>query len=381
MIAALHADSLPWDLIERSRAFITGVYTDPAPQRPGVLMHFPPPTERPPPPSGLTRHQQNAWTQLEGLRHRPVGYDDFVPALATGAGTCAMATAFGCPEVQQGGVSWVEPVIADLAHIDRLRPPALTAGRLGDVLEQTRAFAADADPRLAVRIMDFQSPFTTCEQMLGSERFFTMPCDDPRRLHALMDVVTDFAIAFFKAQTAAAGDNVCPGSWPTFWFPRAAGIQMSDDNMVNVAPEVYDEFVVPYNNRIAEAFGGLFLHSCTIREANLPSLRKLRRLTGINCDVSSSVSAARLLEAFGRDVVVAPHAYINTGTAFANYGEFVAHALDGWRPGLRLFIHPCSVMYLPAASRELPFDRQEVEAELARHGITAGPRSERAGRR
>ena len=118
------------------------------------------------------------------------------------------------------------------------------------------------------------------EQMLGSSAFF------------LMDVVTDFAIDFFAAQIEAAGPNCCPGIWPSFWFPRRAGIQMSDDNLVNVSPEVYAEFVVPYNNRVSEAFGGIFLHSCTIKEACLPVLHDLTGLTGINCDISTSVSTA-----------------------------------------------------------------------------------------
>ncbi len=234
-----------------------------------------------------------------------------------------------------------------------------------------------ADERLPIRVMDFQSPFTTVEQMLGSETFFLMPYDEPARLHALMDVVSDFCIEFFRAQMAAAGANCCPGVWPSFWFPQCAGIQMSDDNMVNVSPAVYDEFVVPYNNRVAEAFGGLFLHSCTIQETNLPSLRRMPRLTGINCDVSSGVSAAQLLEAFGDEVVIGPHAYINTNTRYRDYTAFMRSALEGWRPGKRLFIHPCSVLYQPERAAEIPFSLDESRAVLetlpgwrAAHGRT-----------
>jgi len=230
-------------------------------------------------------------------------------------------------------------------------------------------YAEFADERMPIRVMDFQSPFTTVEQMLGSELFFTMPYDEPKRLHAIMDVVTDFAIAFFLAQRAAAGPNACPGIWPPLWFPREAGIQMSDDNLVNVSPEVYEEFVVPYNNRIADAFGGLFLHSCTITEPALPALKKLRRLTGVNCDISTSVSTERLLQEFGAHTVVAPHAYINTNTDFRDYGAFMRATLSGWRPGLRLFVYPCSVLYQPSTSRELRF--QEAETRAVLEGIPA----------
>jgi hypothetical protein len=354
----------PWHRIEATQGFITDLFAGPPPPRPGVLMHLASPPA-PPPPPGLTEFQRQVWTASEALRGRPLGADDWVPTLGTGAGTCAMATAFGCEESQTNGVYWVKPSIGSPEEIDRLRKPPITAGKLGWVLERTRAYAEYADPRLPIRIMDFQSPFTTVEQLLGSETFFLMPYDHPRRLHALMDLVTDFAIEFFQAQMAAAGPTCCPGIWPTIWFPKCAGIQMSDDNLVNVSPAVYEEFVLPYNNRIADAFGGLFLHSCTIREEHLANIRRHRRLTGVNCDISTSVPVARLLEVFGQDIVVAPHAYINTHTNFQNYREFMDHCLEGWRPGLRLFIHPCSVMYLPAQAREIPFNQAEVEQALA----------------
>ncbi len=361
-------DDLDWGRIAATQAFITRLFSGPAPDRPGCLVHAAPLSEpRPrPAPDGLTPAQRQVWDASDGLRRRHLGGDDFVPTLGTGAGTCAMATAFGCEETRESNVYWVKPVITAAEQIDRLRKPPVTAGRLGGVLEQTRAYAEFADERLPIRVMDFQSPFTTVEQMLGSELFFLMPYDDPARLHALMDIVTDFAIDFFRAQMAAAGPACCPGIWPSLWFPRCAGIQMSDDNLVNVSPAVYDEFVVPYNNRIAAAFGGLFLHSCTIKEANLPSIHKHQGLTGLNCDISTSVTTARMLREFGERIVVAPHAYINTDTNFANYTEFMQAVLSDWRPGLRLFIHPCSVMYIPKTAREIRFAEAEVRAELER---------------
>jgi hypothetical protein len=364
----LRLDDYPWDAVARTQAFITRLFAGPAPDRPGGIVHAALLSPEPalPAPEGLTEWQRQAWNAAESIRRRPLGGDDFVPTLDTGAGTSALATAFGCREEERSGVRWVAPCIRDACEIDHIRKPDVTAGRLARVLEQTRAFAEYADERLPIRIMDFQSPFTTVEQMLGSDRFFLMPYDEPGRLKALMDLVTDFAIEFFRAQMAAAGPSGCPGIWPPIWFPRAAGIQMSDDNLVNVSPETYEEFVVPYNNRIAEAFGGLFLHSCTIREAHIPAIAKLKGLTGINCDISSSVTAARLLEAFGTTCVVAPHAYINTDAHFPNHAAFVWASLEGWRPGRRLFVYPCTVLYQPSQAREIPFDAAAVRTVLER---------------
>jgi hypothetical protein len=140
---------------------------------------------------------------------------------------------------------------------------------------------------------------------------------------------------------------------------------MADDNLVNVSPAVYEEFVVPYNNRISAAFGGLFLHSCTIKEAHLPVLKKLNGLTGINCDISTSVTVGRLLAEFGDHAVVAPHAYINTDTQFRSYEEMARAMVADWRPGKRLFLYPCVVLYDPRTSREMKCNEAELQKVLS----------------
>ena len=356
----------PWDKIKHTRAFITRLFSGAAPDRPASIVHVsaadaPPPA---PPPGGLTPWQAAVWNATESIRRRPIGHDDYVPTIGTGAGTCAMATAFGAEETNVSGVFWVKPCITSPSQIDTLKKPAVTAGKLGGILEQTQACAEYADERISIGIMDFQSPFTTVEQLLGSEMFFTLPYDDPERLKALMNIVTDYAIDFFTAQIKAAGPNCRYGCWPGIWFPKCAGIQMSDDNLVNVSPEIYEEFVVPYNNRIAEAFGGLFLHSCTITPAHLPALKKLKGITGINCDLSTSVPISDLLDAFGTNAVVAPHAYVNTNTNYASYDQFMRSIISAWKPGKRLIIYPCVVLYIPSTSREIKFNEPEVRAIL-----------------
>jgi hypothetical protein len=40
------------------------------------------------------------------------------------------------------------------------------------------------------------------------------------------------------------------------------------------------------------------------------------------------------------------------------------NVLNGWRPGKRLFVYPCTVMYIPALAREIQFNEAEVRAVL-----------------
>ena len=366
MASRLILDDYPWDKIKKTKEFIRGLFSGAPPDRPAAIIHpgVVEDEETSSPPPNLSIYQREAWLKVATLRRRPIGGDDFVPCLDTNIHTCALATAFGAEEEERSGVTWVKPCLRSNYDIDHLQKPRICAGRLGEVLERTRAYARYVDERLPVRVMDFQSPFTTVEQLLGSERFFVLPYDDPERLKNLMEIVTDFSIEFFQAQIGAAGQSVCPGVWPPIWLPECVGIQMSDDNLVNVSPDIYEEFVVPYNNRVACAFGGLFLHSCTIREKYLAVLKKLTFLTGLNCDISNSAPVSFFFDEFAGKIVFSPHAYTNTETNFESYAGFAQAILSAWSPGKRLFIYPCTVMYLPDRITEISFGAREMRKEL-----------------
>ena len=357
------ASDVDWSHYQATKASICGLFSGRQTDRPAVMYHSC--QVAPTAPSHLEGFERDAWLFVEGLKQRViVPGDSYVPVMHTGAGTCVLATAFGSRELLKSGLSWPEPCISSPLDIDHLKMPEMTAGKAGWVLEQTRAYREYLDDRIAVGIMDFQSPFTTVEQMLGSEQFFLLPYDDPKRFHALMDIVTDGAIRLIQEQIRIIGDNCSRGLWPMIYFPKEAGIQMADDNLCNVSCEVYEEFVIPYNNRISEAFGGLFLHSCIIREGNLATIAKLRNLTGVNCDISSGVSIKTLLEWYGEKMVVVPHCYINDGAQFNDYSHFMHAMLEHWSPPKRLFVFPCSVMYLPREAKEIPFNAAQVSAAM-----------------
>jgi len=359
-------DELPWGRVRQTKRFLARLWRCDAVDRPGAIIHDYADVPVPEPPGGLTEEQRQVWSELQGLRGRVIGRDDFVPTVGTNAGTCAMATAFGAQEARRGGIHWVEPLIEDPSGIDRLKKPQLGDGLLGGVLKKTQLLRDIADPRVGIRLMDLQNPFTVASQLLGSERFFTMPYDAPQKFHLLMELVTDFFIEFVSEQIRLAGPACVPGVWPPVWFPSGMGVQISDDNLHNVSAETYREFCLPYNNRISEAFGGLFLHSCTIPESHLDVLAEHQNLRGLNCDLSTSVSLKTLLRRFGRSCVVAPHVYINTNTKYPDHPSCIADMLDAWKPEYHLFIYVCTVMWIGEESREVRMQPEEIYPVMER---------------
>jgi len=79
----------------------------------------------------------------------------------------------------------------------------------------------------------------------------------------LMDVVTESLIVWIKKQKEVIGE---PLDWcisdQQVYTGEHAGIWFSDDDAVLMSPETYREFVVPYNSRILQAFGGGCIHYC-----------------------------------------------------------------------------------------------------------------------
>ncbi len=76
--------------------------------------------------------------------------------------------------------------------------------------------------------------------LMGYERFYLAMYDDPRRLHALMRLVTDFLIAWLHKQDAAAGG--------------AEALCVADHVVSQVPPAIAAEFILPHEKAIFAEF-------------------------------------------------------------------------------------------------------------------------------
>lgn len=165
--------------------------------------------------------------------------------------------------------------------------PELTAGFGARVFETAEYFkerlASYPKTREAVRIYhpDLQGPVDAVELLLGSGMFLAF-YDRPEELKGLLDLVTETYVGFLKRWF----DAVPPrdgGEYMAHWGSLYKGqVMLRDDSVVNLSPEMYAEFVRPYDERILEEFGGGAIHFCGKADHCIDKMTDSRHLTGIN---------------------------------------------------------------------------------------------------
>ncbi len=105
---------------------------------------------------------------------------------------------------------------------------------------------------------DLQGAFDICEVVWGSGIYLDM-YDHPQMVKDFMQLITDTYIAWierwFELIPSSDGLNIHYG-----WV-HPGKIRLSLDSCMNISPEMYDEFVKPYDTQMLKKFGGV-VHSC-----------------------------------------------------------------------------------------------------------------------
>ncbi|MBE3036245.1 MAG: hypothetical protein IMZ70_04070 [Candidatus Atribacteria bacterium] len=65
-------------------------------------------------------------------------------------------------------------------------------------------------------------------------------------------------------------------------YMRNGGTRISEDSATLISPQHIDEFVIPYDQKALEAFGGGFIHFCGKNDYLLESYLKLDKVRAVN---------------------------------------------------------------------------------------------------
>jgi len=128
-------------------------------------------------------------------------------------------------------------------------------------LEMVRRVADYADGRFPVGVSLMRGVSDVLSALLGLDRMVYAMLDEPARIHELAERITAFWIAFGHAQLDAAPQY--EGGYGSFlynlWAPGRC-IWLQEDAAALLSPSLFEEFVLPYDRRIAEAFDYCFFH-------------------------------------------------------------------------------------------------------------------------
>ncbi|MBN1352817.1 hypothetical protein JXJ21_25735 [candidate division KSB1 bacterium] len=138
-------------------------------------------------------------------------------------------------------------------------------------------------PDKSVGISPGQEGPVTSAVLLRGTRFFMDCYDAPELAHRLLSVVTDTFIHFCEAVSEVTGQ-------------RSTALGIADDHSGNLAPQMWDEFVLPYYERIYSELDieTRVMHSELVRREHFPYLEKLN-LSQIDLGEDPYISVADAL--------------------------------------------------------------------------------------
>ncbi len=302
--------------------------------------------------------------------------DDYILRLQPQLGIGVFASAFGARvEFPPNQYPMCHPVIQPgepATRVYELEPPAPHAGQLADVLEFARYFEEQTHSAYPIAMTDLQGPMDTAYLVWNSTDFLVAMREHPDEVHHLMRMVTEVIIRFVK-ELRAAVKHFVPAHFPPVYLPDGKGIAISEDVLAVIGPKQYEEFSLPYVNRLSEEFGGVVIHSCGNFEHQIPALKKVRGLRGINFGATETRYEA-LDHAFGGQTVLIPHlSSVSIVTQLNNTYDFAEHILRLRRSnrGLALMVVP-GEENMHAAEFEMSLGRKPTQSTSILRQLTFG---------
>jgi uroporphyrinogen-III decarboxylase len=240
--------------------------------------------------------------QVGKIERHMAEYDDvYIPFLMPWYGTGVLASGFGVDVVFQDRMDPAVDMskITDVAELKDIRKPDPSAdGLMPRVLNAIRQMRQRTD--LPVGVTDCQGPLTTALQILGYDKLIYWMFDHPEAIHDLMGLVTEALIEWVTVQKQVAGQEMTDDAYVLgIKIPGGfGGVWMSDDDSVIFGPELYREFVLPYNSQLLQAFGGGSIHYCGNANQHIENYLATEGLTCIqNLNLDDLDGAARMRDA------------------------------------------------------------------------------------
>lgn len=264
---------------------------------------------------------------------------DWTPAKTNWAGggvtSCMFAQALGCEPDMVDGRPWIKRLIHEPAQVKDVAMPDPYTGWPGNVLRNMIEQARTLPEGELIRCPDVQSPLGVAE-LMWDESFYTAFYEAPDAIHALLNLITDYQIAYIREFNRQLGPRLNPCGFPGIWAD-GPGTMIADDTLSLVSPGMHAEFSIPYINSIADACGPIYYHSCTWSEKYFDNIHSIRNVRAYNWNPGDSIDFGIIAREFGGRAMLAPHLVLGMhkekgalswGKNFADEFEFFRYLLE-----------------------------------------------------
>jgi corrinoid protein of di/trimethylamine methyltransferase len=234
--------------------------------------------------------------------------DDLMPYFMPWFGTGVLASGFGAairvPEDPADDPAVAAPCIQAPRDIANLKlPDPNRDGWMPRVLETIDYARKHGD--LPVGLTDMQGPLDTVGQICGQAQLYQWMYHEPQAVHDLFDLVTEAFIEWVKVQKAHIGEPLEQSNGLQGAFSPGCGVWESDDDLVLISADLYQEFVAPRVERIFAAFGGGSIHYCGNGSQHLETFAAIPHLRVINNSPLGNYDAfTRLVKRHGGKITI-----------------------------------------------------------------------------
>ena len=209
------------------------------------------------------------------------GSDSF-PSIRTNLGTGICLSLIGLKQtVFSDKMPWLLQHLT-LDEAGKLTPDDIKIqGDFATGLEHMRFFRETMNDAVSVYCMDTQGPFDLAHLMVGDDIFYAMH-DDPSLVHHIMEIALEIGIRAHTWMKEVSGERmgeICHGGT---LVGANMGIRICEDTTAIVARDTQETFALPYTKRLAEHFGGAWVHYCGRHDDLTSGILAMDNIRGIN---------------------------------------------------------------------------------------------------
>ena len=207
---------------------------------------------------------------------------DAVPSIRVNFGTGICLACLGLEqEIFEDKMPWLKRHLTK-DEIARLTPDDIRIqGSFARGMEYIKRFQEVMGDRVAIYCMDTQGPFDLAHLMLGDDIYYAIH-DDPPFVQHLMEISLELGIRAHRWMKALINEPMDRMHHGNALYADNMGIRICEDTTAIIGPDAMETFAMPYTRRLAQAFGGAWVHYCGRNDHLTDAICAIPEIRGIN---------------------------------------------------------------------------------------------------